>query len=154
MCSALTTRKVLIILALSTTLSEFVFIWSQWQVKMNNSNWNEHDIGTIMYNLDHCHNFIELIKVKLSQISVHKQSLCLKTGIWKQSNIRTIIVKTNRWFFEMSKRKWENRAAILCYAKSFCNLLFLSWFRRNRGTALKKKRLVFLPLKKIPFLLW
>lgn len=52
-----------------------------------------------MYNLDHCHNFIELIKVKLSQINVHKQSLYLKTGLRRQSNIQTTIVKTDRSFF-------------------------------------------------------
>lgn len=36
-----------------------------------------------MYDLDHCHSFIEFIKMKQSYINVHKQSLYLKTGIWE-----------------------------------------------------------------------
>lgn len=53
--------------------------------------------------------------------------------------------------FLMNKGKWENREAVLCYAKSFSNLLFLSWFRRNRGASLETKRLVVFTFKNIFF---
>lgn len=50
--------------------------------------------------------------------------------------------------FLMNKRKWGKREAGLCYAESFSNLLFLSWYRRNRGASLETERLVVFTFKK------